>query len=50
MKDFVYDGGVKILYGAAQLELAAAELAKLGRRVLVVATGSFVKNGHYSAL
>ena len=50
MKDFVYDGGVKILCGAAQLELAAAELAKLGRRVLVVATGSFVKNGHYSAL
>ena len=50
MKDFVYDGGVRIIYGAGQADFVAAELAKLGQRVLVVPTGSFVAGGHYQAL
>ena len=50
MQDFVYDGGVRILYGAGQRQLAAEELAKLGKRLLAVSTGSFIANGHYEAL
>ncbi len=50
MKDFAYDGGVRILYGAGQLPLMAAETAKLGKRLLVVATESFISGGHYEAL
>ena len=50
MKDFVYDAGVRILYGAGQMDLAASEMAKLGQRVLVVPTGSFAANGHYDEL
>ena len=50
MKDFVYDGGVRIVYGAGQMDAVAAELAKLGRRLLVVPTGSFVAGGHYAEL
>lgn len=30
MKDFIYDGGVKIIYGAEQQTLVAQEIAKLG--------------------
>ena len=50
MNDFVYDGGVRIVYGAGQMDFVAAELAKLGRRLLVVPTGSFVAGGHYAEL
>ncbi len=50
MKDFVFDGGVRIIYGADQLPLVAKELAKLGKRLLVVSTGSFLAGGHYEAL
>ena len=50
MLDFVYDGGVRILYGAGQRQLAAEELAKLGKRLLAVSTGSFIANGHYEEL
>ena len=50
MKDFVYDGGVRIIYGAGQMDYVVQEIAKLGRRLLVVPTGSFVANGHYAPL
>lgn len=50
MKDFVFDGGVRVIYGADQLSLVAKELAKLGKRLLVVSTGSFLADGHYEAL
>lgn len=50
MKDFVYDGGVRIIYGANQETMVAEEIAKLGKRVLVVPTGSFVSGGHYEEL
>ena len=50
MKDFVYDGGVRIIYGTNQKKMVAEEIAKLGKRVLVVSTGSFVSGGHYEEL
>ena len=50
MKDFVYDSGVRIFYGAGQKDRVVEEIAKLGRRLLVVPTGSFVSNGHYKEL
>ena len=50
MKSFVYDGGPRILYGADQLPLVVEEIARLGTRLLVVPTGSFVSGGHYAAL
>ena len=50
MKDFVYDGGVRIVYGAGQMEYVVQEIAKLGSRLLVVPTGSFVSGGHYAEL
>ena len=50
MQDFVYDSGVRIFYGASQLPAVTAELAKLGKRLLAVSTGSFIANGHYAEL
>lgn len=50
MKDFVYDSGVRIFYGTGQIDQVVEEIAKLGRRLLVVPTGSFVANGHYEEL
>ena len=50
MKDFVYDSGVRIFYGAGQIDQVVEEIAKLGRRLLVVPTGSFAANGHYEEL
>ena len=50
MKDFVYDAGVRIIYGAGQMDFVCAEIAKLGKRLLAVPTGSFVAGGHYDAL
>ncbi len=50
MKDFVYESSVRVFYGAGQEERVVEEIAKLGRRLLVVPTGSFVSNGHYAAL
>ncbi len=50
MKDFIYDGGVEIIYGESQLELVAKETAALGKRLLIVPTGSFVSGGHYDEL
>ena len=31
MQDFIYEGGIRILYGAGQLSAVAKELAKLGK-------------------
>ena len=50
MKDFVYDSGVRIIYGAGQAGLVVQEIAKLGSRLLVVPTGSFVSGGRYAEL
>ncbi len=50
MKDFIYDGSVRIVYGAGQKDFVIGELAKLGKRLLVVPTGSFVAGGHYEEL
>ena len=50
MKDFVYDGDVKIIYGTDQITLVSEEIAKLGKKVLIVPTGSFISNGHFEAL
>lgn len=50
MKDFVYDGGVRVIYGENQRELVAKETAKLGSRLLIVPTGSFISGGHYNEL
>lgn len=50
MKNFVYDGGVRIIYGADQIETVAKEIAKIGKNVLIVPTGSFVAGGHYEEL
>ena len=50
MRDFVYNSGVRIFYGAGQLPAVTAELAALGKRLLAVSTGSFIANGHYEEL
>lgn len=50
MKDFVYDAGVKIVYGANQIGYVVQEISKLGKRALVVPTGSFIAGGHFDVL
>ena len=50
MKDFIYDGGVRILYGAGQMETVVQEIDKLGKRILVVSADSFFVGGHYERL
>ena len=50
MNDFVYDSSVRIYYGASQKDAVIAELSKLGKRILVVFTGSFAANGHEEEL
>lgn len=46
MKDFIYEGNVRVIYGAGQLDYVVDEIARLGKKVLIVPTGSFVKAGH----
>lgn len=50
MRSFIYDSGVRIIYGASQMETVAQETAKLGKRLLAVLTGSFLASGHDKAL
>ena len=50
MKSFVYDSSVRIVYGTEQLPVVVEELAKLGKRLLVIPTGSFIANGYYEEL
>lgn len=50
MKDFIYDSGVRIFYGGGQLENVVQEIKKLGDRLLIVPTGSFLESEHYSEL
>ena len=50
MKNFIYDAGVKVIYGAGQLDHVVSEIKKLGTRLLIVPTGSFVRGGHYAEL
>lgn len=50
MKDFIYDGSIRIFYGAGQMETVVQEIARLGKRLLVVPTGSFLAGGHYGKL
>ena len=50
MKNFVYDSGVRIFYGAGQMENVVQEIARLGKRILAVPAGSFLSGGHYGKL
>ena len=50
MKDFIYNGDLRIIYGADQMELVMKEIGKLGKKLLIVPTGSFVAGGHYDEL
>lgn len=50
MRDFIYDSGVKIIYGTDQKTLVIEEIAKLGKNLLLVPTASFVSGGHYEEL
>ena len=50
MKDFVYDSGVRIFYGAGQTENVVREIGKLGKRILAVPADSFLVGGHYEKL
>ena len=43
MKDFMYDSGVCVYYGAGQTENVVREIAKLGGRLLIVPTGSSIR-------
>lgn len=38
MKDFIYDGNVRIFYGAGQMAAVVQEIRRLGKRLLVVPT------------
>lgn len=50
MKDFIYDRGIRIIYGAGQMETVTREIAGLGKRLLVIPTASFLSGGHYEPL
>ena len=50
MKDFIYDSGVRIFYGAGQMENIVQEIKKLGDRLLIVPTGSFLASEHCAKL
>ena len=50
MKDFIYNSGVRVYYGAGQMENVVREITKLGGRLLIVPTGSFLAGGHYETL
>lgn len=50
MKDFIYDSGVRIIYGAGHMETVVQEISNLGKRLLVVPTDSFLSGGHYEPL
>lgn len=50
MTDFIYDGGVRIIYGASQMQSVVNEIAGLGKRLLIIPTGSFLAGGHYEKL
>lgn len=50
MKDFIYEGSVRIIYGAGQMETVVQEIARLGKRLLVIPTASFLSGGHYEPL
>ena len=50
MKDFIYEGNVKVIYGACQMDHVVEEIAKLGKKLLIVTTSSFVSGGHFEVL
>lgn len=50
MNNFIYNDNLRIIYGADQIKLVAEEIAKLGKRLLIVPTGSFISGGHYEKL
>ena len=50
MEDFICDSNVRIFYGAGQMENVVQEIARLGKRLLMVPTGSFLAGGHYGKL
>ncbi len=50
MRDFIYNSGIRIIYGAGQMETVVREVARLGNRLLVIPTASFLSGGHYAQL
>ena len=50
MKDFIYEGHVKIIYGAGQMDYVLSEIKNLGQNVLVVPAPSFVRSGNFKVL
>ena len=50
MKDFIYEGPVRIIYGAGQFDFVINEIAKLGKKVLIISGKSFSTGGHLGKL
>lgn len=50
MQDFVYNSNVKIIYGENQLPLVIKEMKKIGNKLLIVSTNSFISGGHLEIL
>lgn len=50
MKDFIYDGPVRVVYGPGQMEMVTEKIVKLGKKILVVPDASFMQAGHYGVL
>ena len=50
MKDFIYEGNVRIIYGAGQFKTVCNEVSKLGKQVLIVPDASFIAGDHLTPL
>lgn len=45
MIDFIYEGKVRILYGAGKMDNVVEKIKSLGNKVLLVPTASFIRSG-----
>lgn len=50
MKDFIYEGHVKVVYGTDQIDYVISEIKNLGQNVLLVPAPSFVHSGNFKIL
>lgn len=50
MKDFIYEGHVRIIYGAGQMDYVVSEIKNIGQKVLLVPAPSFVRSEHFEVL
>ena len=50
MKDFVYNGTVRIVYGAGQMENVVKEISSHGKKAMIVPAHSFVAGGKLAPL